>query len=57
MIQEATGKGKRKKPVDIVVLQLLFNEFEIAKKKTNAGKSDEKIEYVVLVKNTTEKTL
>jgi len=32
MIQEATGKGKINKPVDVVILQFLFNEIEIAKK-------------------------
>jgi len=56
MIQEATGKGKKHNPVDVVILQLLFNELDIMKKKINAGKSDEKIEYV-LSKNTAEKDI
>ena len=37
MIQESTGKGKKNKPVDVVMLQLLFNKFEIAKIKRAAA--------------------
>ena len=62
MIQESTGKGKKNKPVDVVMLQLLFNKFEIAKIKPAAAMlasspaptaSAATVEYV-LVKDTKE---
>ena len=37
MIQLNTGKGKNQKPVDIVVLQLLFNDIEITEKVNENG--------------------
>jgi len=55
MIQETTGKGKKNKPADVIILQLLFNELEIVKK-VIIGKSDEQTEYM-LAKNTTEKDI